>query len=103
MISPRYQSNRQQRRQRLEPAPASAPDANGNVIGGRGNGQINPLLAPLANNGGPTRHMQLLPNSPAFNAGDPAVLAGVGGVPLYDQRGRTVHARFWWTDRYRRV
>ena len=29
----------------------------------------------------------LLPGSPAINAGDPRAMAGVGGVPLYDQRG----------------
>ncbi len=41
----------------------------------------------LADNGGPTRTLALLPGSPAIDAGDPAALAGTGGVPLYDQRG----------------
>jgi hypothetical protein len=42
---------------------------------------VNPLLGPLQDNGGPTMTMALLPGSPALNAGDPAQL----GVP--DQRG----------------
>jgi cysteine-rich repeat protein len=53
---------------------------NGNIVG------VDPLLGPLANNGGPTQTIALLPNSPAINAGDPAVCvnAPVNGV---DQRG----------------
>lgn len=35
---------------------------------------VNPLLGPLANNGGPTQTMALLPGSPAINAGDNCVL-----------------------------
>ena len=42
---------------------------------------IDPMLAPLQANGGPTPTMALLPGSPALNAGDPTQL----GVP--DQRG----------------
>jgi hypothetical protein len=42
---------------------------------------VNSLLSPLQDNGGPTRTMALLPGSPALNAGDPSQL-GVG-----DQRG----------------
>jgi hypothetical protein len=42
---------------------------------------VNPLLGPLQDNGGPTQTMALLASSPALNAGDPAQL----GVP--DQRG----------------
>jgi CSLREA domain-containing protein len=47
-----------------------------------------PLLSPLADNGGPTHTMALLPGSPAIDAGDDTVCAGeeVGGV---DQRGVT--------------
>jgi len=41
----------------------------------------NPQLAPLANNGGPTRTHALLAASPAINAGDPSV------VTPFDQRG----------------
>jgi hypothetical protein len=43
---------------------------------------INALLAPLANYGGPTQTMALLPGSPALNAGNNALAAG-----LTDQRG----------------
>jgi hypothetical protein len=42
---------------------------------------VDALLAPLHDNGGPTQTMALLPGSPALNAGDPNQL----GVP--DQRG----------------
>ncbi|MEM8680927.1 MAG: choice-of-anchor Q domain-containing protein [Planctomycetota bacterium] len=41
----------------------------------------------LADNGGPTLTHALIPGSPAVDAGDPNVVAGVGGVPLHDQRG----------------
>jgi len=40
----------------------------------------NPLLGPLANNGGPTNTLALLPGSPAINA------AGSAGCPATDQR-----------------
>lgn len=42
---------------------------------------LDPLLGPLANNGGPTQTMALLPGSPAINTGDNA------GAPEWDQRG----------------
>jgi len=72
----------------LIPAPIGSPDANGNLIGGRSSSSIiDPELGPLANNGGPTVTHALLPGSPAINAGDPAAIAGVGGVPEFDQRG----------------
>ena len=29
----------------------------------------------------------LLPGSPAINAGDPTVMAGMDGMPMFDQRG----------------
>jgi CSLREA domain-containing protein len=45
------------------------------------------FLGPLANNGGPTMTHALRSGSPAVNAGDPAAMAGVGGVPQHDQRG----------------
>lgn len=47
---------------------------------------LDPLLGPLANNGGPTLTMAPLPGSPAINAGD----AALTGAPYYlttDQRG----------------
>jgi len=72
----------------LTPAPIGLPDANSNLIGGTSaSTQINPLLGPLANNGGPTLTHALLAGSPAINAGDPAAMAGIDGVPTHDQRG----------------
>ncbi len=78
----------------LAEAPLGSPDANGNLIGGPVDGAIAPLLAPLANNLGPLlvdgsrvqTHVPL-PGSPAIDAGDPTALAGVDGVPEFDQRG----------------
>ena len=43
-----------------------------------------PLLGPLADNGGPTQTHSLLPGSPAINAGDPAIVAS---PTEFDQRG----------------
>ncbi len=71
----------------LTEAPIGSPNANGNLIGGPINGMIDPLLAPLADNGGPTLTHALLPGSPALNMGDPNAVAGQNGVPLFDQRG----------------
>ena len=68
-------------------APVGLPDANGNLIGGPVHGAIDPLLGPLADNGGPTLTHALLAGSPAINRGDLAAVAGQNGVPLYDQRG----------------
>ena len=74
--------------------PVGSPDANGNLIGGPANGVIDPLLGPLADNGGlllpdGTKMFThaLLPGSPAIDAGDPNAEAGVGDVPEFDQRG----------------
>jgi hypothetical protein len=69
--------------------PIGSPDANGNLVGGNpGDGQLlNPRLAPLADNGGPTKTHTLFADSLAIDAGDPAAMAGVGGVPQFDQRG----------------
>jgi hypothetical protein len=50
-------------------------------------GHAAPRLGPLANNGGPTMTHALLTDSPAIDAGDPNAVAGVGGVPAFDQRG----------------
>jgi len=52
----------------LVAAPVGSPDANGNLIGTAGS-KIDPLLGPLANNGGRNLTMTLLPGSPALNAG----------------------------------
>src|SRR6476646_87239 len=59
-------------------------DDGGGVLNGPGD-QINtnPLLGPLLNNGGLTFTHQLLPGSPAIDAGDPNFTP----PPLYDQRG----------------
>ncbi len=55
---------------------------------------IDPKLAPLSDNGGPTladgsrlQTHALLPGSPAIDAGNPSAVAGVGGVPEFDERG----------------
>jgi len=44
---------------------------------------INPMLGPLQDNGGPTLTHALLPGSPAINAGDPNFIP----PPDFDQRG----------------
>ncbi len=59
-------------------------DLTGNIIG------QDPLLGPLANNGGPTQTNALLPGSPAINAGNPAQPDGVPPrCETTDQRGVT--------------
>jgi hypothetical protein len=70
----------------LVEAPVGAPDASGNLIGGPLHGAIDARLGSLADRGGPTPTHNLLPNSPAMNAGNPTAVAGAG-VPLWDQRG----------------
>src|SRR6476661_7290211 len=59
-------------------------DDGGGVLNGSGD-QINtnPLLGPLQNNGGLTFTHELLPGSPAVDAGDP----NFPPPPFYDQRG----------------
>ena len=54
----------------------------GNIVGSLSS-PIDPLLGPLADNGGPTRTHALLPGSPAIDAGSNALAAG---LPT-DQRG----------------
>jgi CSLREA domain-containing protein len=71
----------------LTEAPLGSPDANGNLVGGAANGIIDPMLEPLAENGGPTRTHNLKTTSPALDAGDPNAAPGVGNVPAVDQRG----------------
>jgi hypothetical protein len=44
---------------------------------------VDPLLGPLADNGGPTLTHALLPGSPAIDAGDP----NPADPPEWDQRG----------------
>jgi hypothetical protein len=57
------------------------------VLTGDQTGVTNPMLAALADNGGPTETHALLPGSPAIDAGDPSAMAGVGDTPEFDQRG----------------
>src|SRR5690606_28720924 len=68
-----------------------APDANGNFIGGTTEqSAIDPLLGPLANNGGPTLTHALLPGSLAIDSGENALAVNPadGDSPLTsDQRG----------------
>jgi len=67
----------------LAEAPVGMPSAGGSLIGGPVNGLIDPLLAPLADNGGPTQTHALLAFSPAVNAGDPTFTSPSN----FDQRG----------------
>ena len=69
-------------------------DATGSSItSSTGNGNllnIDPLLGPLANNGGPTKTHALLPGSPAIDTGDPTFDPNSFSPPLNtDQRGGT--------------
>src|SRR5262249_51362402 len=57
-------------------------------------GITNPMLGALADNGGPTKTHLPLAGSPAIDAGDPAAVTGVNGVPGYDQRGKP-YTRVW--------
>ncbi len=81
-----------------DPGPAGSPDVSGtvtslgnNLIGNTAGSSgwvdsdlqnVEPLLGPLQDNGGPTQTMALLPGSPAIDAGNAGVLA-----PTTDQRG----------------
>ena len=70
----------------LVEAQPPTPDAMGNLIGDRtsGDGIINPMLGPLANNGGTTQTHALMSGSPAIDLGDPAVPVD---PMVFDQRG----------------
>ncbi|MCA9099922.1 MAG: hypothetical protein KDA63_02165, partial [Planctomycetales bacterium] len=61
---------------------ATVTDGGGNLIG-TAEAPIDPLLGPLADNGGPTLTHALLPGSPAVDAGNPALTP----PPAFDQRG----------------
>ena len=56
-------------------------DASANFSSASSRGTLDPLLGPLADNGGPTPTMALLPGSPAIDAGDDSA------CPPTDQRG----------------
>lgn len=70
----------------LGPAPVGSPDSNGNLIGTVA-APIDPKLAELVANGGPTKTRALQATSPAINAGQSDAVAGQGNVPTEDQRG----------------
>src|SRR4029078_8746771 len=57
-------------------------------------GVLNPMWGALASNGGPTQTRLPMPGSPAIDAGNPAAVSGVSGVPAYDQRGNP-YTRVW--------
>ena len=61
----------------------SNDDGSGYLIGPGDQINTEPLLGPLQNNGGPTFTHQLLPGSPAIDAGDPNFTP----PPFFDQRG----------------
>jgi predicted outer membrane repeat protein len=72
---------------------AVVSDLGGNLIGTDPT-PVDPKLGPLVNNGGlvfldGSRMLTRapLPGSPAIDAGDPAAVAGAGGVPASDERG----------------
>ncbi|MEM7315839.1 MAG: choice-of-anchor Q domain-containing protein, partial [Planctomycetota bacterium] len=50
-------------------------------------GVNDPMLGPLADNGGPTLTHAPLPGSPVIDAGNPAFVPGVFSTPEFDQRG----------------
>ncbi|MEM9244140.1 MAG: choice-of-anchor Q domain-containing protein, partial [Cyanobacteria bacterium P01_F01_bin.153] len=62
-------------------------DSPGQITGGQTLG-VDPLLGPLANNGGPTQTMELLPGSPAIDQSlgspEPADQRGVGAIGIRD-------------------
>ncbi len=61
-----------------------------NLVNSSSNGILGPLFEsgmPVFLDGSRMPLHALLPGSPAIDAGDPANIAGVGGVPEFDQRG----------------
>jgi len=61
----------------------SSDDGAGILIGTGDQINIDPMLGPLQDNGGPTFTHALLPGSPAIDAGDPSFAP----PPFFDQRG----------------
>src|SRR5437016_10597667 len=72
----------------------SSDDGGGFLTGPGDQINSNPLLGPLQNNGGPTFTHELLPGSPAIDAGNPRFTP----PPIYDQRGPS-----FWRVRNRRI
>ncbi len=71
----------------LAAAPVGAPDGNGNLIG-TAVSPIDPLLGPLANNGGRTGTHALRKGSPALDAGNNGLAVDLANMSLeFDQRG----------------
>ena len=69
------------------PTDSSGKGLNGNLLGTQFV-PLDPRLAPLSNNGGPTQTMALYTGSPAIDAGSNALAVGPDGKPLLtDQRG----------------
>lgn len=64
-------------------AESAAPNAAGNIVGGPVGGVVNPELAPLADNGGPTMTHALTEESPGLDNGDQSDIE----PPESDQRG----------------
>jgi hypothetical protein len=72
-------------------------DNGGNLIG-TAETPLDPRLGALANNGGAVSTHALSAGSPAIDAGNAAAVAGMSGIPTFDQRG----APFWAGCRRRR-
>ena len=67
--------------------PSPVPDEFGNLIGGADD-PMDPMLADLSDNGGPTLTHASLQNSPVIDAGSDKLATDSGGLPLaFDQRG----------------
>ncbi len=68
---------------------AQTSDAMGNLVGSSaGSGIIDPMLSPLAINGGTTKTQKPLGGSPALDAGNDALAVDAANMPLVsDQRG----------------
>ncbi|MDB5334719.1 MAG: hlyA 4, partial [Planctomycetaceae bacterium] len=70
------------------PGTGLTPDATTHNLIGTQAAPIDPVFGVLANNGGPTQTMALLPGSPAINRGDDLLALDGSGSPLaMDQRG----------------
>jgi hypothetical protein len=74
---------------------ATIVDNGGNLIGTAGS-PIDPLLGPLADNGGPTLTHTLSIGSPAIDAGDPAAPAVSPGTLVSQNLGRSAYSASQW-------